>query len=89
LHGRTRRVRRHWPLEEARANGWDGEVLALETTLQAFADKKAQVERIRLVTGPPAGSSDSKQTVWLTIGPPPVIQERADEHHAVVSRPKG
>ncbi len=48
----------HRLLAEARANGWDGEVLALETTLAAVAEKKAQVARLQATT-------NGRQTVWL------------------------
>jgi hypothetical protein len=38
----------HRLLAEARANGWDGEALALETTtLTAVGEKKAQAERLQ------------------------------------------
>src|SRR6266487_2864660 len=37
----------HRLLAEARANGWDGEVLALETTLHHIVEKKAQVQRLQ------------------------------------------
>jgi hypothetical protein len=38
----------HRLLDEARRNGWVGEVLGLETTLGQSADKKAQAERLRV-----------------------------------------
>ncbi len=53
----------HRLLAEARANGWDGEALGLETTLQAVSEKKAQVERLqRQATG-----TDGRQVVWVTL----------------------
>ncbi len=34
-------------LDEARTNGWEGEMQGLEVTLQAIEEKKGQVQRLR------------------------------------------
>jgi ATP-dependent exoDNAse (exonuclease V) alpha subunit len=57
----------HQLLAEARANGWDGEALGLETTLQAIMEKKAQVERLQRQATPTG--SHGRQVVWVALEP--------------------
>jgi integrase len=54
----------HRLLAEARAKGWDGEVLGLETTLHHIAEKKAQAQRLQ-------ATSNSRQVVWVALEPEP------------------
>jgi len=51
----------HRLLDEARTNGWAGEVAGLEITLQRIQHKKAQVERIQATT--------ANTPVWLASKP--------------------
>ena len=73
----------HRLLEEARANGWDGEALALETTLTAVGEKRAQVERLQTIT-PGQGSTP---VVWLTLDSGPAGETTASSLQASGSEP--